>query len=160
MIQKRKALVFLIIIVLLLISFFVFVPLPVYDGAYVGMSDVDFYNLFPDDKAFHYTYYSFYTNSIGDYVVARIHNHQIVELKCIRKLTTNPSDATFNRIKDGTDLMDVVAMVGIPYDSFTFGMSSCAFHCSDGNNYSIYWLPVETDEGIKYVSSGMRVYQK
>lgn len=157
--NKKVTALCIIIFLLILVAVLIFVPLPVYDGAYVGMSDENFHNLFPDNEAFHYMYYSFYTNSIGDYVVARVYNHQIVELKCIRKLTTNPSEANFNRIKDGTDLVNVVAMVGIPYDSFTSGMSTCAFHCSNGKSYTIFWNPVKTDNGIKFVSSDILSYE-
>lgn len=155
MISKRTKAIIIAVIILAILCAFIFIPLPVYDGAYVGMSYIDFINLFPREKAFHYFRYSFYTNSLGDYVVARHHNDTIVELKSIRKLTTNPSEATFNRIKEGTDLMDVVAMVGIPAGSYTSGMSTCYFYTNNGSRYTIYWDWRETENGIKYVSSSI-----
>ena len=123
-----------------------------YRGAYVGMSYSEFTELMPKTEYYSYYPYVFYTNSTGHYVVAHLSgDNKIIEIKCFNKLFTNKSPLAFATIKEGDHIYDVVAKVGIPFDSFTSGMDSCAFKASNGSTYSIYWHSVDTESGYEYV---------
>lgn len=130
-----------------------------YRGAYVGMSYDAFTELMPETEYFTYSPYIFYTNSTGHYVVAHMSRDlEINEIKCFNKLFTNKSPLAFKTIKKGDHIYDVVAKVGIPFDSFTSGMETCAFKASNGSIYTIYWRSMDTESAYEYVVSSVKAH--
>ena len=61
-------------------------------------------------------------------------------------------DEDFEKIKVGMEVQEVVEIVGLPFDSYTSGVSSLAFKTTSGNIYSIgfYWSHERT--GVLEVS--------
>lgn len=110
-------------------------------GVYEGMSREDYADRISSEDRFDYLSFSFYENWFGTPVVVRFDDEgkEIEDVEILSKRDIDKSAKSFAEIQKGMDLYDVVAKVGTPTKSVTFGMISTIFEANDGTEYCIYW---------------------
>lgn len=110
-------------------------------GVHSGMSSEDYIDKIPLEDRFEFLQFSFYENTFGGPVVVRFNSKRTVveDIKIFSKWGVDKSPESFKEIKKGMDLYDVIAKVGVPTGSATFGMLSTIFVSNDGTKYCVYW---------------------
>ena len=111
-----------------------------YAGVYPGMSAYEMVAAVPQDNAYLYQGYYFYTNKWGNPIVARFSQDTkvVVELISYPALAIRTSERAFDRIKPGMTLHEVIAIVGIPNAPRASDASALAYKDKSGNIYHIY----------------------
>jgi outer membrane protein assembly factor BamE (lipoprotein component of BamABCDE complex) len=109
---------------------------------YIGMTTEEFLKVVPESDHLGYCSHAFYTNEKGNHIVVRFSQNsgpsKILEIKCYDHNLIEPTPEKFDMIKKGMSIFDVVALVGIPFDSLTFGAVSFEFKDTNGKCYRIY----------------------
>ena len=110
-------------------------------GITVGMPAEKITELVPEKYLFQISRYSFYTNSYGHPVVA-IRNTEtdlIESVNSFDKDLVSNAPASFEKIRPGMDIVDVVRQVGLPFGCRTSGIFTLDFLSSDNEIYVIYF---------------------
>lgn len=138
----------LIIVVVILIGIWIWYGRSL--GVHAGMEPKDYYDKISKEDRFDYLRFSFYENQFGGPVVVRFNaEHTAIEdVKVFSRIGVNASTKSFKEIKKGMDLYDVVAKVGIPRGSATFGLLSTVFATNEGTEYIIYWNESENHDTL------------
>ena len=138
----------LIIVVVILIGIWIWYGRSL--GVHAGMEPKDYYDKISKEDRFDYLRFSFYENQFGGPVVVRFNaEHTAIEdVKVFSRIGVNASTKSFKEIKKGMDLYDVVAKVGIPRGSATFGLLSTVFATNEGTEYIIYWNESENNDTL------------
>ena len=108
---------------------------------HVGMSYADFKEAIDGKECFQYVGYAFYETENGMIEAAHFDGAytEVKEVKSFDKAKTNRSTKSFESIREGMTIWEVIEKVGLPYGTETFGMISLAFKANNGDCYSIYW---------------------
>ena len=134
----------------ILISIFVAIvclPALISGGVYKGMSYDDFCESHAYASSCRYGSYLFFRDRLGSHVVAYIaRSEKITDIHYFSNWRVNSSDEAFSKIRNGMDIYEVVAIVGLPVTSETFGMASLTFQSDSGTKYMVY-LSEETSNG-------------
>lgn len=119
-------------------------------GVHSGMSSEDYIDKIPLEDRFEFLQFSFYENTFGGPVVVRFNSKRTVveDIKIFSKWGVDKSPESFKEIKKGMDLYDVIAKVGVPTGSATFGMLSTTFATNEGTEYIIYWNESENHDSL------------
>ena len=105
--------------------------------AVVGMTYDELMALPDSDRIKECGGYLFYVNDAGENVVVDITNSRVTRVESF--VAVNPSRQSFAQIEKGMDLYEVVALVGIPHSSPTFGAYTMMFIATDGTYFSVEW---------------------
>lgn len=138
----------LIIVVVILIGIWIWYGRSL--GVHTGMEPNDYYDKISQEDRFDYLRFSFYENQFGGPVVVRFNaEHTAIDnVKIFSRLGVDASTESFKKIKKGMDLYDVIAKVGIPRGSATFGLLSTVFATNEGTEYIIYWIESENHDTL------------
>ncbi len=109
-----------------------------FEGAYIGMPGSEFRDLIPVQQRTMWFDYYFYTNRFGDTIVVKT-STTVETLQCYPWFTTIPTRQAAESITEGMTVDEVVALLGKPVGSFTFGMTTLAFDLTDGSRCTVYF---------------------
>lgn len=113
-----------------------------YRGVTVGIPAERITELVPEKHLFQIHRYSFYTNNYGHPVVA-VCNTETGLIETIKSFDRNfisNTPASFDKIRPGMDVFDVVSHVGLPFACRTSGFFTLEFISSDDEIYVIYFV--------------------
>ena len=107
------------------------------------MTYEEFLQVVPKDELFSYLGYLFFIDDQGNPCVAFIDEQPgatgtITEYQSYNRKNIDISSDSFEKITVGMSIYDVVAQVGLPTDTATFGMATLVFPAESGE-YVIYW---------------------
>ncbi len=107
--------------------------------SYIGASYKELNYAFLGKESFQYANFVFIKATDKKNVVAELDSEHknAVDIHAYRSVS--PSHEAFEEITVGMSVFDVVERVGIPFGSFTHGISSLDFKASDGSVYRIIW---------------------
>jgi outer membrane protein assembly factor BamE (lipoprotein component of BamABCDE complex) len=128
---------------------------------YEGMSFEEFKEINPEESYFqYYGGYLFGKTNDGDHYVAQLSDdcRVISKVSCYEEESIDDSDATFEKIKEGMTVEQVVSMVGIPEGSYTSGMITLAFRSNTEAQYWVYFRQASTEKPTEYYVSSVNKF--
>ena len=134
----------------ILISLFIILVSCNKGAIHQGMSSDEFSKSISKLPHFAYLNYCFFTdeNDIPTVVTLSKDASTVESVRTFKK--TSPTNEDFKKIVSGMTIYEVVELVGLPYESASFGQISMNFHASEGHFFTIDWS--EENSQIKVLS--------
>ena len=106
----------------------------------VGMTYDEFSALMQDKSVFYYGLCAFFEYE-GKNVVVGFDgdDRKVIKKEVYADVGTAPASA-FEAILPGMTVYEVVQLVGLPFRSATFGLSTLDFLCDNGDIYRVVWI--------------------